>query len=351
MFKTKAAIDINFNEPLIIDEIVLSDPKPEQVIVKLYASGICGSQLFNLQHPKVTRPQLLGHEATGVIVKVGSNVKNLKEGDDVLISWIPFDATKDTDYLQWCDIGWGRKKLKSILFTWSEHTIIHKQFVSPLPKGFEKYSTSIVGCAVSTGYCSVQNMVNLLPGNSVAVFGIGGLGIFALNAAKNLNANPIIAIDINDEKLEYAKTFGATHTINSLGNNVLDEIEKIAAGGVDYAFDMVGVPEVMEISIACTKEGIVGYSDGGTTIVAGFPEGTREYNPRSLLNGQRKYQGSKGGCCIPKKDFPNFYNMYINGELLLDQAITNKYSFNTLLDALDDLSQGKILGKGIIIFD
>ena len=83
---------------------------------------------------------MLGHEATGVIVKVGSNVKNLKEGDDVLISWIPFDATKDTDYLQWCDIGWGRKKLKSILFTWSEHTIIHKQFVSPLPKGFEKYS-------------------------------------------------------------------------------------------------------------------------------------------------------------------------------------------------------------------
>ena len=176
MLKAKAVINQNISEKVIIDEITIKDPLPEQVVVKIISSGICGSQLLSLQHPKIERPQLLGHEAIGKIVKIGNKVKHLKEGDTVLISWLPYNPTKDTEYIQWCDVGWKNKIIKSIIFTWSDYSILHNQFVSKIPDNLDKYNGSIIGCAVATGAGSVNNIGNLNKNHSVAVFGAGGLG-------------------------------------------------------------------------------------------------------------------------------------------------------------------------------
>ena len=145
MFKSKAVILEEYGKPLFIDEIVLGDPKPDEVIVKLYASGICGSQLLDINNRQRSNPTLLGHEGTGRIVKAGNNVQHVKEGDDVLVSWMPFEADEKTEYLQWCNILWNNKKIKTLIFTWAEHTIIHSQFVSKMDSEIDKYTTSIIG--------------------------------------------------------------------------------------------------------------------------------------------------------------------------------------------------------------
>jgi Zn-dependent alcohol dehydrogenase len=349
MITSKAVIYEKYGTPLFVDEIKIGDPKPNDVVVKMYASGICGSQLLNLNNTRSANPEILGHEGTGVVVKAGKNVKHVKEGDQVLISWMPYGADENTEYLEWCEsVEWNGKTLKTLIFTWAEHTIVHSQFVSKMDVDFEKYTTSIVGCAGIAGYGTVLNTVKIKPNNSVAVFGVGGLGLLAVNAAKKLKANPIIAIDLDDEKLEFSKKFGATHTVNSKKNDPIVTIKEISKAGVDYVFDMVGSAAIREQTIMASKEGIVGYNEGGTTVMVGFPHGASEFNPRSILMGQRTYKGSRGGACIPQRDFPDFYSDYKKGDLLLDEIVTRRIKMEEINDALQDLENGKVLGRMII---
>ena len=225
---------------------------------------------------------------------------------------------------------------------------MHSQFVSKMDVGFEKYTTSIVGCAGIAGYGTVLNTVKIKPENSVAVFGVGGLGLLAVNAAKKLKANPIIAIDLDDEKLKFSKKFGATHTVNSKNNDAVEAIKEISKGGVDYVFDMVGSAAIREQTIIASKEGIVGYNEGGTTVMVGFPDGFSEFNPRSILMGQRTYIGSRGGACIPQRDFPDFYSDYKKGDFLLDEVVTRRIKMEDINNAMLDLQNGKVLGRMII---
>ena len=140
MLKTRAVILEEYNKPLLIDEITMDDPDPDQVIVKLYASGICGSQLDDINNNERTHPTLLGHEGTGCIVQAGKNVKHVKEGDDVLISWMPYGANERTEYLQWCNISWNKENIQTLIFTWTEHAIMHFQFVSKMDSRINKYT-------------------------------------------------------------------------------------------------------------------------------------------------------------------------------------------------------------------
>ena len=184
MLKTTAVILEKYNKPLFIDEIELPNPNNDQVIVKLYGSGICGSQLIDINNIKRTDPSLLGHEGTGCVVEVGKSVKHVKEGDDVLISWMPYGATKNTEYLQWSDIKWKNKNIKTLIFTWAKHAIMHSQFVSKIDNEIDKYNSSIIGCAGIAGYGTVINTVNIKPNQSVVVWGVGGLGVLAVMQQK-----------------------------------------------------------------------------------------------------------------------------------------------------------------------
>ena len=171
MIHSKAIIYEKYGTPLFVDEIKVGDPKPYEVVVKMYASGICGSQLMNLNNSKAANPEILGHEGTGVVMKAGKNVAHVQEGDQVLVSWMPYGADENTEYFKWCEsVEWKGRTLKTLIFTWAEHTIMHSQFVSKMEEGFEKYTTSILGCAGIAGYGTVMKTVNILTGNSVAVF-------------------------------------------------------------------------------------------------------------------------------------------------------------------------------------
>jgi Zn-dependent alcohol dehydrogenase len=348
MITTRAVIFEKYGKLLSLDEITISDPKSEEVVVKLFASGICGSQLYDLTNPNASSATILGHEGTGVVIQTGKDVKHVQEGDHVLISWMPYGADENTEYLKWGSVKWRDQTIKTLLFTWAEHSIMHSQFVSKMEKDIDPYPSAIVGCAGIAGYGTVINTVDVKPGQSVAVFGIGGLGVMAINAAKNLKANPIIAIDIQEEKLEFSKKFGATHTINSKITNPVEEIQKLTNGGADFVFDMVGSSEIREQTIIAAKDGIAGYREGGTTVLVGFPKGASEFNPRSILMGQRTYKGSRGGACIPERDFPVFFENYRNGTFLISEAVTNYVTIEKINEAIQELAEGKVLGRTVI---
>ncbi|MGA1870282.1 MAG: zinc-binding dehydrogenase [bacterium] len=346
--KTEGIIHERYGAPLLLDEIDIPDPKEDEVVVKLFASGICGSQLINLGNPRTAVPELLGHEGTGIVVQAGKNVSHVREGDHVLVSWLPYQANEKTEYLQWSQIQWRGQPVRTLIFTWARHTILHAQFVSRMDEDFEKYTSSIIGCAGIAGYGTVLRTVSIKPGQSAAVFGVGGLGVLAVNAARNLQANPIVAIDRDDKKLEFSKKFGATHTVNTTTMNSVEEIQKITNGGADFVFDMVGAPEIREQTILAARAGIPGYSEGGTTVLVGFPTEASEFNPRSILMGQRTYKGSRGGGCIPARDFPLFYQAYRDGTFLLDEAVTTRIGLDEINETVQELAEGKILGRAII---
>ena len=346
--KSVAAIYYSKNKPIKIDEIDINDPKEDQVLIKLYASGICHSQLLNLRRDP-SGPELLGHEGTGRVIKIGSKVRNIKEGDDVLISWMPANYNKDANYFEWSYVKYRGKKIKSLLFTWAKHCIVHKQFVTKLPKNIDRYKSAIIGCAVISGYGTVYNKVKIIKNSSVVIYGVGGLGLLAVNAAKNLKANPIIVIDIDDKKLDFAKFFGATHFINSKYINPEKQIKYITKGiGADFVFDMVGTPLTHKISISSTRSSTIGFVSGGSTVLVGFPMEETKMNTRDLLMGEKKLIGSRGGGVIPQKDFKKFYRDYKSGKLLLDKVVTRVFALEEINNAVNLLKRGKILGRSIL---
>ncbi len=346
--KTIAAIYKKKNKPLVFDEIEINSPKPYEVIVKIYASGLCHSQLYNLNRdPK--NPEILGHEGTGKVVVKGKNVKHVKEGDDVLISWMPYVKSKKSNYLEYSEIIYKGKKMPVSLFTFSKHSIMHKNFVSRLPKNIDKYKSSIIGCAGIAGYGSVYNSVNIKKGDNVAIFGLGGLGVLAANAAKNLKAKKIIGIDINDKKLKFSKKFGVTHLINSSKIDPVKNIMKITNGkGVDFAFDVIGKSSTQLQSIKIIKSSIPGYSSGGSVVIIGFPKEEIPINTKDLLLGEKKIIGSRGGGVMPLIDFPKFYKDYSSGKMLINKAVTKVFKFDEINKALRLFKNGKILGRAVI---
>ncbi len=346
--KSLAAVYLKKNKPIIIDEIKISDPNPDQVLIKMYASGICNSQLFNLNRNPL-KPELLGHEGTGVIIKKGKKVKNLKEGDDILISWMPNKFSKNTKYLEWSQFEYRKKKIFTVIYTWSQHVLIHSQFVTKLPKYIDKYKSSIIGCAGIAGYGNVLKNVKKNT-EAVAIIGAGGLGLLGVNAAKNLNVKKIIVIDISDNKLKFSKKFGATHVFNiNKTKNLSDLIYKITSNkGVDYTFDMVGNEETQNLSIYITRAGVPGYNLGGKIFFTGFPKTISQIDTRNVLMGQKTIIGSRGGGVVPKIDFPKFYRDIQNKKFYLNKVITNVYKLSEVNKALSNLKNQKILGRSII---
>ena len=355
--KFKAAIYAEEGKPLIVDEVEVGDPGPGEVRVKIFASGICHSQLHSYHKPKMPMPNLMGHEATGVVMAKGKEVTHLREGDHVMVTWLPRDADESWPDKKPVDAGAGVRwrgdtsfMARDGIYTWSEVTQVHHQFVVHLPGEFPTDVTSFVGCAVMTGAGAVLNTAKVQQGQSVAVFGVGGVGISALNAAAVLGADPIIAVDIDDAKLDFARKFGATHGINASSVDPVDAIQKITNGGVDYAFDAIGAHNTQLQIAQATRPGIFGVHDGGTAILMGLPKKEVSINLWKLVDRARIYRTSIGGSCRPDRDFPIFLDWFKRGLLKLDEMVTRRYSLDQANDALEDLEKGRILGRSIIEF-
>lgn len=347
--KSRVAVYAEKGQPLVIEELEFPPPGPDEVLVKQFASGICHSQLHQIHNPRTPLPMLLGHEATGVVAAAGANVRHVKEGDPVMVTWVPrgpqqgWRATPPTLSFR------GQPVAPTNVFTWGEHTLVHEQYVVPLDGDLPTDVTAIVGCAVLTGVGAAQNTANVQAGDSVAVFGAGGVGLCIIAGAAARRADPIIAVDLSDEKLDFAKKFGATHAINAREGDPVARIVEMTDGGVDFAFDAIGVRQTMEQILPAVRAGQLGYSTGGTAVLVGVPQENPELNARLLL-GERKYIGSIGGSSRPDRDFPHYLRMYREGELDLDALVTRRFTLDQINEAVGALERGEIAGRAIMTF-
>jgi len=349
MIETIAAVYRKKGKKLNIERIFLSEPRSDEVIVKIISTGICHSQLINLSR-EPRNPELLGHEATGIILKKGKLVKHVKVNDKVIISWMPnfYKApNSDKSYFKPVNVFLDNKKLEAFIFTWAEKTLINSQFVTKVPKNLNSDDLSIMGCAGIAGYGTPFNCVDVKKNQSAVVIGVGGLGNLAINALHNLGCKPIIAIDINEKKLKFSKKFGADKVFKS-NPNLINRVKKLLDNnGADFVFDMVGNLDTFNSSFKLAKNCIPGESQGGSIILVGFPKDKPAFDTRNLLMSEKKVIGSRGGSCIPHRDFKKFLLDYKNGKMKLKKIITKKYKLNEINKALIDLKNGKILGRAI----
>ena len=347
--KTIAAIQTEVGGKLHIDELELPDPGLDQVTVKLYSSGICHSQLHQMHSSTLQRPLLLGHEGTGVVTAVGQGVTHVKPGDMCLVTWVPRTAMRGRQNWQPTGASFRGNTAYGHVYTWSRDLLTSKDLVVPIPDDHPRDTSCIVGCAVLTGAGAVMHTAGVRPGQSVAVFGVGGVGLSAIKAASILEAYPVIAVDLSDEKIAFARQFGATHTVNASGNaDPVEAIRDLTAGGVDYAFDAIGKQRTCEQILAATRGGGQGAANlGGMSVLVGIPQEKITLDPSLIIHGQRLFRGSLGAA-YPDQDFPMYLRWHKEGRFPLDKLITRRYALEQINEACDHLHHGDILGRAII---
>jgi Zn-dependent alcohol dehydrogenase len=358
--KCRAAIFVEPNKPLVVDEVEMTDPAPDQVLVKLFASGVCHSQLHTMSRPPRPGrrlPALLGHESTGVVAAKGRDVRHVKEGDHVMTTWVDRDNSTTplplvdhtlNDRAQYVATWKGQEVLHSAA-TWAEYALASERVVLPMPEDVATDVTAIVGCAVMTGAGAIINTLQVRPGQSVAVFGAGGIGLCAVSAAAVVDAYPIVVVDVLDEKLAFARRFGATHGVNARAADAVQAIRELTHGGVDYAIDAIGLAQTQEQILRAVRAGYSGLNRGGTALLVGItPPGAKAVLDTALFAGNRSFTRTSGGDCRPERDFPIFVRWYREGKLKLDELVTRRYTLDQINTAVDDLEHGRILGRGII---
>jgi len=368
--KCRAAVMVGVNQ-LEIREIELDKPKANEVLVKIMATGICHSDLNTLEDPTSPVPQVLGHEGAGVVVEVGEMVKTCKVGDRVALSWVPFCGTCaycQDGKVNLCESAFGpmfdgtlldgttRITLdgekcyhQSLLSTFAEYAVVPEMSCIPMPEEMPFNIASMIGCGVATGFGASVNAAKVSVGSSVAVFGLGGVGINAIQGAKVAGARIIIACDIKEENLKEAKLYGATHTLNSLECDVVAEIKKIADGiGVDSAIDCTGITHVGTQAWMSTKK-------GGTTVVIGAYGADKELClPAGGFHRQAKIlKGSFYGDVNPYKEFPMIANLYLEGKYDLNSLVIEKIALDDIQKAFDSFHDpnAKNMGRYIVEFD
>jgi len=351
--KTRAAVYVEFQKPLVVDEIELPDPGSTQLVVKQFATGICHSQLHSLRNPKTSTPRLMGHESTGVVVAAGSEVKHVREGDHVMITFLPRhtqpDVQPDVPVLKFRDQeirGLGSNS------TWAEAVVADRNFVVPLDKQAATEVTAIVGCAVLTGCGAVLNTAQARAGDSIVVIGVGGVGLSAIQAAANVSAYPIIAVDIADDKLEFARRFGATHVVNSRTEDAVARVVEITNGGADFAIDAIGHPSTVAQLLPSVRPGVPGYRpDGGMAILLGWaPPDATIPAISALLPGAKTFRGSNGGSGRPDHDMPLYVRWFMEGKLPLDLLVSRRYTLEQINEGIGALQRGEVLGRAIVTF-
>jgi Zn-dependent alcohol dehydrogenase len=230
--------------------------------------------------------------------------------------------------------------------------VAQERVVVPLPKDMPTDVTSIIGCAVMTGGGAIINTLQVGAGQSVAVFGAGGIGLCAIAAASIVDAYPVIAVDVDEGKLEFARRFGATHGINAKDGDPVQAIKELTAGGVDFALDAIGLPLTQEQILRSVRPGFSGLNKGGTALLIGItPPDAKAILDTSLFAGSRSFTRTSGGDCKPDRDFPIFLRWVREEKLNLHELITRRYKLEQINQAVDDLEHGRILGRGILIFD
>ncbi len=365
--KSKAVIFRESGKPVVVETIDVAPPRAGEVMIKLAACGVCHSDLSatngTIPFPP---PLILGHEGAGEVIEVGAGVTDFKVGDHVLSSFVTMCGichyctigrpalcdvgartlyTLPTGDLRTSDATGAPLNIFSGCGVMAEYATLSTRSIIKIPQDAPLKQAALVGCGVMTGFCAATNTAHVEPGAIVAVFGCGGVGLSAIQGAAVSGAGMIVAVDIDDFKLELAKLMGATHTINSKGEeNLVKTIKKLTGGGVDYAFECVGSGDLVATAYGALRK-------GGTAVVVGVarPKDMTSIRTASLTFEEKTITGSYFGSARPREDAPRILGLYKSGKVKLDELVTRTYAIDEAAQAFADLEAGKN-ARGVIIF-
>ena len=355
------------SKPLTIEEVELASPGHGEVLVRIGAAGLCHSDLsvINGDRPR-PMPMALGHEAAGVIEQLGDGVTDLQRGDHVVLVFVPScghcgPCAEGRPAV--CEAGAGGNGAGTLLSgerrisrrgkpinhhlgcsVFAEYATVSRRSVVKIDPELPLDHAALFGCAVLTGVGAVVNTAQVRAGASVAVIGLGGVGLASLLGACAAGARHIIAVDLSDAKLDLAKSMGATHSCNAGNADCQEQIRELTSGGVEYAFELAGSVRALDLAYKITRR-------GGTTVTAGLPPptATLALSPVNLVAEERTLKGSYIGTCVPSRDIPRYIELFRQGRLPVDRLMTGKLELEDINRGFDLLHEGKAV-RQVVVF-
>jgi len=353
----RAAVLYEVNKPLVVEEIDIDEPQRAQVMVRTAAAGVCHSDLHFIEglwpYPL---PVVLGHEASGVVERVGEGVTAVQPGDHVILSFIPwcgacrycaggrpFLCTQGGSRTMHLHKGDQPIYVFASVSGFAEYMVVPENGVVKIRDDAPLDKVALVGCGVMTGVGAVVNTAKVEAGSSVAVIGAGGVGLNVIQGAVLAGAAQIVAVDIRENKLEMARQFGATHTVNAATSDPVAAVRELTGGGPDYVFEVIGSPEA--IAQAWDMVGA-----GGEVIVIGMVP----FDSRVSINGRafmrdKVLRGCVYGSTRPLVDMPRIVDLYMAGRLKIDELVTRTYPLEGINDAFAAMKNGEV-ARSIIKF-
>ena len=367
--KSKAAIAFSAGEPLSIEEVDLEGPKSGEVLIEVMATGVCHTDAYTLSggDPEGLFPSILGHEGAGIVREVGNGVDTLKVGDHVIPLYTPecrqckfclsgktnlCGAIRETQGQGLMPDGTSRFSLKGeSLFhymgtsTFSNFTVLPEIALAKIREDAPFDKVCYIGCGVTTGLGAVINTAKVEPGSTVAVFGLGGIGLNVIQGARLVGADRIIGIDTNPKKEALARRFGLTDFINPESSaDVTTEIIDLTDGGVDYSFECIGKPEVMRQALESCHKG------WGESVIIGVAAAGEEISTRpfQLVTG-RTWKGTAFGGAKGRSDLPRIVDWYMDGRINIDDLITHQFQLENINDAFDVMHAGEGI-RSVVVY-
>lgn len=366
LWKTGVPAPYVENRPLSIEEVELDPPKDGEVLIRVKSVGLCHSDLvaINGERAKPT-PIVIGHEAAGVVEEIGAGVTGFELGDHVVPAYVASCGSCDM-----CQVGRpalcepatkanvagtlrdGTTRLHkdgvrinhhSGIAGFAEYAVIPKEALVKIDKSIPFEHAALFGCGVITGAGAVINTAAVKAGETVAVVGLGGVGLSSILAAVATGAGQVIAIDLNDEKLALAKQLGARHIINASSPDCIDQVRELTNGGVHVAIETAGSPRALNTAYAVTRR-------GGTTVAAGMPGPDAEVtlSHLSIAAEERTVKGSYMGSCVPSRDIPRYMALFQEGKLPVDRLLSRTIGFDELNAAMDRLDKATTVREVLI---
>ncbi len=356
----RAAVLWEIGLPLSVEEVELDPPQDGEIEVAIACSGVCGSDIHQLVGEyALPLPCVLGHEGAGVVERVGPGVTGLAPGDPVVLLWRspcgrcefcqagrPALCSEAAELRQRGVLVGGRSRLRARGKTvhhflgvscWAEYAVVPASAAVRIPPGVPPEHAALVGCAVVTGVGAAWNAASLRPGQSVAVFGCGGVGLNVVQGAAAAAAHPVVAVDVQPSKESLARTFGATHFVDGNRPDLVAEVCRLTGGGAEVAFEAVGLPALAEQAVAATRRGgrtvLVGVAPGGTTA---------RFDPQALVQQERAIIGCLYGSCRPAEEIPRLLRMAAAGRLRLQELVSRRYPLAAIGEAVEAMRSGAL---------
>ena len=368
--KTRAAVAWEAGKPLSIEEVDLQGPKAGEVMVKLAATGVCHTDAYTLSgaDPEGNFPAIMGHEGTGEVVEVGPGVSSVAVGDHVIPLYTPecgqckfclsgktnlCQAIRTTQGQGLMPDGTSRFSQNGKLIhhymgtsTFSEYTVLPEIAVAKINKQAPLDKVCLLGCGITTGIGAVLNTAKVEPGSSVAIFGMGGIGLSVIQGAVMAKAERIIAVDINEDKFEMARMLGATDFVNpkNYDKPIQEVIVDLTDGGVDYSFECIGNVNVMRSALECCHKG------WGESVIIGVAGAGEEISTRpfQLVTG-RVWRGSAFGGVKGRSQLPDYVERYLKGEIKIDEMVTYTMPLDDINRAFDLMHDGKAI-RSVVLY-